>query len=201
MAGHIATAGSASWCTPPEILDVVREAFGGEIGLDPCSNPEATVGALIDYTLPFDGLAADWDAKSVFVNPPYGVTYLHKTTMECVGAKEFRARKESANFEPDDWKKQTIADWVKKTWEESKMRRQDSVMLIPAAVDTKHWQDIIFPYATVVCFIRGRVHFYENGQRGGPAPMACALVGFGPFEDCYGKYTFDVFKTLGFSEH
>lgn len=193
MAGHIATSDSADWCTPPEILEAVREVFSGEIELDPCSNGSSQVGAKRVYTLPeHDGLIEPWDAKTIFVNPPYGRTMLNTKTRECISAKKYKELQERnlsmqrdypdlADAEPvaaEEWRKQSIADWIRKC-SESGSGLNEVIALIPAAVDTKHWQDDVFERAQGVCFLRGRVHFYENGKRGGPAPMACAMVYYG----------------------
>ena len=58
--------------TPAYILDPVREALGGTISLDPCTEPENPTGAERFYTPPQDGGALPWDADSVYCNPPYG---------------------------------------------------------------------------------------------------------------------------------
>ncbi len=50
------------------------------------------------------------------------------------------------------------------------------IMLIPAAVDTKHWQEVIFKTAAAVCFIKGRITFQGATA---PAPMACVLIYWG----------------------
>jgi hypothetical protein len=61
------------WCTPHRIIDAVREAFHGPIGLDPCSNAESIVGARVEYRLPeHDGLVEPWHQSTIYVNPPYG---------------------------------------------------------------------------------------------------------------------------------
>ena len=51
-----------------------------------------------------------------------------------------------------------------------------TIMLLPAAVDTRHWQQDIFPNARAICWVRGRIKFL--GAKAS-APMACALVYFG----------------------
>ena len=63
---------TSEWYTPPEVIDRVRKSFDdGPIALDPCSNELANqvVGAL--YYFSADGLSSSWDAKTIFVNPPY----------------------------------------------------------------------------------------------------------------------------------
>mgnify|MGYP003441746228 CR=1 FL=1 len=58
--------------TPEYVLEPVRRALGGHIGLDPCTEPDNPTRALQFYHLPDDGCILPWDADSVFVNPPYG---------------------------------------------------------------------------------------------------------------------------------
>jgi len=57
--------------TPPYVLDPVREALGGMIGLDPCNEPDNPTAALRFYTIEDDGLAQPWDDSTIYVNPPY----------------------------------------------------------------------------------------------------------------------------------
>lgn len=58
--------------TPPYVLDRVREALGGRIDLDPCTGPDNPTGAACFYCPPQDGAALPWDARRIYVNPPYG---------------------------------------------------------------------------------------------------------------------------------
>jgi hypothetical protein len=61
----------SDWETPDEVLDLVREVFGGEIDLDPCSVKGNPTGAGEHFYPPLDGLAMSWHGR-VFLNPPYG---------------------------------------------------------------------------------------------------------------------------------
>jgi len=61
------------WLTPPEIINLVLEVFGGEIDLDPCSNLGIpNIPAKKHYDIYSDGLKQKWKGK-VFLNPPYGL--------------------------------------------------------------------------------------------------------------------------------
>ena len=57
--------------TPPYVLEPVRVALGGVIGLDPCNEPDNPTGAIRFYTAEHDGLRQSWDDDSIYVNPPY----------------------------------------------------------------------------------------------------------------------------------
>jgi len=59
--------------TPSYVLEPVRAALGGSIGLDPCTEPDNPTGAEKFYTIDDDGLAHPWGfADSIYINPPYG---------------------------------------------------------------------------------------------------------------------------------
>lgn len=58
--------------TPGYVLDVVREALGGGIDLDPCTTPDNPCGAGAFYTPPADGAALTWNFPRIYCNPPYG---------------------------------------------------------------------------------------------------------------------------------
>ena len=58
--------------TPAYVLEPVRVALGGRIGLDPCTVADNPCDAEGFYYLPTDGSAQPWDADSIYVNPPYG---------------------------------------------------------------------------------------------------------------------------------
>lgn len=64
-------ANSDWYCTPPEILDVVRTFWPEGIDLDPCSNQHSLVVSDDAIMLPADGLVwRKWEGY-VYVNPPY----------------------------------------------------------------------------------------------------------------------------------
>ena len=67
-----------------------------------------------------------------------------------------------------------IAQWVKKSYEESQKENTKVVMLIPARTDTKYWQDYVMK-AQEVYFVRGRLKFGESTNS---APFPSAVVVF-----------------------
>lgn len=153
-AGRKVISTTKDWCTPPEIVDSVREAFGGQISLDPCSNEYSVVKADKEYLLPdHDGLIESWDYPTIYVNPPYG---------------------------SDPTRGTRIAHWFARI---SAAARQGSevIALVPVATNTGHWKDDVYPVAAAICFLyRPRVRFYINGAEDlKGAPMSCAVIYYG----------------------
>jgi site-specific DNA-methyltransferase (adenine-specific) len=85
-----------------------------------------------------------------------------------------------------------ILKWVKKCFEEYKLG-SDVVLLIPSRPGTKAWQNIILKQATSICFLKGRIQFYDyitkkpaqcwskkkNKMVDAKAPFDSALIYFG----------------------
>ena len=58
------------------------------------------------------------------------------------------------------------------------------ILLVFARTDTAAWQDLIFPCAWGILFLRGRLRFYrENGEQGETATAPSALVAYSA-HDC-----------------
>lgn len=94
--------------------------------------------------------------------------------------------------ELDDWLR---ADWFGRVWLNPPFNRRqhpewmkkmaehgNGIMLIPAATETKAFDDFVWKRADAVCFVKGRPHFhFVDGSR---APFNCgtaiALVAYGP---------------------
>jgi site-specific DNA-methyltransferase (adenine-specific) len=64
--------------------------------------------------------------------------------------------------------------WLKKAYEEA-LKGCTVVCLVAARPDTKAWQNVIFPHAQAICFIRGRIKFVGAKD---PAMFPSALVVF-----------------------
>lgn len=68
-----------------------------------------------------------------------------------------------------------IAKWVEKAYYESRKSNTTVVMLIPARTDTKYWHEWIFPHASDIGFVQGRIKF---GDSHNSAPFPSAVVVF-----------------------
>lgn len=153
-AGRQALSLTKDWCTPPSILASVREVFGGQIGLDPCSNEDSLVEAAIEYRLPEnDGLKDPWDADTIYVNPPYG---------------------------SDPSRGTRIAHWFSRM-ADAAANGSEVIALVPVATNTGHWKEFVYPVASAVCFLYApRVRFYIGGKEDPKgAPMSCAIIYYG----------------------
>ena len=64
--------------------------------------------------------------------------------------------------------------WIKKAFDESK-RGAVIVCLIVSSTDRSYWHDYIFPYASEIRFLRGRIKF---GEAKSTAPFASSVVIF-----------------------
>lgn len=167
-AGRQALSLTKDWSTPPEILASVRDTFGGQIDLDPCSNEHSLVNAKVEYRLPErDGLRESWDESTIFVNPPYG---------------------------SDPSRGTRIAHWFARIAEAAKAG-SEVIALVPVATNTGHWKEHVYPVASAVCFLYApRLKFYINGRpdpKG--APMSCAVIYYGDRLDAFSQ----AFRTHG----
>ena len=168
-AGRKIRSQNQDWGTPQKYADAVREVFGGIIHLDPCSNECSLVHALVEYCLPYhNGFSESWDFPTIYVNPPYGIDYEHRTT---------------------------IKDWLRKCEEASRIFGSEVLALVPVATNTGHWKKYVYGKATGICFLYDtRLRFLVNGQDSGKgAPMSCAMIYWGR---CFNKFS-DVFMPFG----
>jgi phage N-6-adenine-methyltransferase len=67
-------------------------------------------------------------------------------------------------------------DWIKRAAE---AKGGSVVMLIPVRADTAVWHDVIYPKASAILFVRGRLKFTLGDVKNDPAFFASAVVVFG----------------------
>jgi hypothetical protein len=160
---------SQDWGTPEKYVNAVREVFGGQIDLDPCSNHYSIVNAKTEYMLPkHDGLKESWNYPTIYVNPPYGIDKEHG---------------------------KSIKDWLYRCASAHKQHGSEVLALVPVATNTGHWKKYVFGKATAICFLYDtRLKFLVNGLNGGKgAPMSCAMIYWGHNYDRF----FTVFRKFG----
>lgn len=84
---------SDEFCTPPLIIDPLRELFAGGPDCDPCSNARSIVGAKVAYTVatpgslswrPWGGPKIGTGSGTVYANWPYSTNepWAHKACLE-----------------------------------------------------------------------------------------------------------------------
>jgi len=154
-AGRKSITNNKDWGTPRKYVEAVRECFGGVIYLDPCSSKYSIVHAIVEYCPPeHDGLKESWNYQTIYVNPPYGIDKVTKTT---------------------------IKDWLRKCEEANRLYGSEVIALVPVATNTSHWKNYVYGKATAICFLYDtRLKFLVNGQNGGKgAPMSCAMIYWG----------------------
>ena len=143
--------GNDEWYTPPEIIDLVRQVFGGTIDLDPasCDYAQTWIKANSYYTIQTNGLAHSWKADSVFLNPPY--SHLSK--------KDRKAGKKSwLEFFVDEFKKGHF---------------KEGIILVNTNNNTQWYQDL-GPHSTMLC-LKGcpRISFINGAtKKPGDSPGA-----------------------------
>jgi hypothetical protein len=162
-AGRTVKSLSQDWGSPQKYVDAVRQVFGGEIDLDPCSNVTSIVKARVEYCLPeHDGLTLPWKGRRIYVNPPYGYDRSRGTR---------------------------ISDWLAKC---VKAHDEDGVQvlaLVPVATNTGHWKKYVWGRATAITFLWDtRLRFLIKGKNQGKgAPTACAMLYWGEDYECFYK--------------
>lgn len=191
---------SNGWNTPPELLKAIRDFFGGEIDLDPCSNDNSKVGSAYWYKLPdSDGLELLWSVKlsgitKVFFNPPYGPYYLSADKKTQLSPKQYKDA-----GKPDGFKRFTMRDWIRKAIDGNSTCAGcscdvESIGLVPArGVGNATWQKWIWPYTDAICFLNKRYPFWENGKpakNSGTFDLALLYYGanVNKFEQHFKKY-------------
>lgn len=170
-----------TWGTPPAFLDLVRQVFGGIIGLDPCTTSDNPTGATHFYTPAQDGLASTWRGLGpVFVNPPYGRGIGSWTARLGLDMRSVRWVPGGDHLTSPD---------------------REAIALLPARTDTEWWHRDITG-AESVCFLRGRLRFIDPAtgkpavdEKGHPSSgkFPSAAVYWGPHYRLFRK----VFKKVG----
>lgn len=102
---HVMSSKDNKWRTPLDLAQEVRGVFGGNIELDPCTEPGNHLRAIHYYTERDDGLMLPW-VDGTWCNPPYDQMrdWLEKAEYEAslgasIGFLTSVARTEQAYFQ------------------------------------------------------------------------------------------------------
>lgn len=140
---------SDEWRTPDDLFDILNREFA--FTLDVAATEQNALCAEY-YTKQNSALLNPWHG-SVWCNPPYSRKL----------AKEFVLRAVT-EMRVSELQGPTL---------------YHAVFLLPARTDTILWQELIFPHADQVRFLRGRLKFLgESGEETGTAPFPSAIVVF-----------------------
>jgi hypothetical protein len=150
----IQPSGHDSWCTPPELVKVIYQLGGGRLALDPCSNPYATTEPQLKFSKEDNGLEKDW-AEELKSRNLKGLVYVNP---------------------PYDT--ETLEKVATHCVEQHK-RGLEILALVPCKLDQEWWQDTVFETVNAVCFVKGRIKFWEEGRPKSGAPMPCAFIYWG----------------------
>jgi hypothetical protein len=137
------------WYTPEIYIQVVREVLGS-IELDPASCWAANEWIKADryFTEEDDGLAQEWVAKTVFLNPPYG--------------------KAGARSSQDIWARKLEQEYLSGNVKEA--------ILLTKCVPGYAWWERLFR-KWLVCFVEHRIEFVKLGEDGKIVSVGKAKAG------------------------
>lgn len=154
---NIYSSGSNEWYTPSEFIKAARRVLGS-IELDPasCELANQVVRAEHIYTQEDNGLAHQWIARTVWLNPPYG-----------------RLGMDRQKGQTELWIDHLIDQYTKGNV-------QEAILLVNAYL-YKLWFAPLWQY--LICFPNGRLAFWNEKGEHGRSPHSSALVYFGQRQD------------------
>ena len=116
------------------------------------------------------------------LNDEFGFTLDPCCQVETAKCQKYYTQKENGIIQ--DWSNDVVfmnppygghtGDWIKKALDESRAGAT-VVCLIVSATDRSYWHEYIFPYASEIRFLRGRIKF---GDSKSTAPFASAIIIF-----------------------
>lgn len=150
MVDILNSSATCEWFTPAKYVEAARLVLG-RIELDPasCLLANETVRAERIYTQETDGLAHEWIAETVFLNPPYG--------------KDERGRSMQAV-----WSRKLVSEYLAG-------RTKEAILLLNASTSEK-WFLPLWDYP--ICFTDHRVRFVGAPLKNAPT-KGNAFIYFG----------------------
>lgn len=163
---------SNEWYTPAKYIEAAREVMGS-IDLDPasCALANETVKAARYFTIDDDGLSKAWDAKTLWLNPPFG--------------------RENAPPTGYGGGKSIMALFVAKLLCEYETENIEQATLLVSAKPDTAWFAPLWEYP--ICFATHRVLFDRPGSTREGHFFGTAFVYLGPNESKF----IEVFSQFG----
>jgi len=129
---------TAEWYTPAKYIRVARSVMGS-IDLDPASCWAANqwIQARVFYDKESDGLNRQWNARTVFLNPPYG--------------------KSGSSSNQDIWARKLENEYLSG-------RVREGVLLTKCVPGYVWWERLFRKWT--VCFVEDRIEFLRLNERG-----------------------------------
>lgn len=155
----IAPAQYTEWCTPAAQLVPVHAYFGGQIPLDPASNPQNPTGARRFFTPVEDGLSREWSKAGNFLNPPFGGP------------------------------ERPMPKWLAKLHEQVlKGRTVIALLPAGTRFSTKYWQrDALNERLNAWCILKKRVRFLKDGVPQTKNPFDSAYYGYNVNQELFAE--------------
>jgi phage N-6-adenine-methyltransferase len=88
-----------------------------------------------------------------------------------------------------------LNNFIKKAKEQHLKYETDIVLLIPASTEIKAWHEHIWPFASYILFLKGRVNFELNGKKIGASPKGSAVIIYSP--DYLSEFAINKLSELG----
>lgn len=186
MAGAIASTGKTNYCTPEWIVEAVRD-FYGTIDLDPCSNANSLVNALVNFYHPDDILTAAAIAEKSPLERESPTTFFFSAQDGLdLSAWAYNRR---VYINPPFGNK-NITKWVQLAIKAKEEKNCEVILLIPDTPETKLWKNTILLKADGRCQLKKRVSFRFAKSS---IPKAISIIYFG---HNYVRFL-EIFKHLG----
>lgn len=149
---------SFEWYTPAKYINAAKKVLG-EIALDPASNERAnqSIQAQLFYDQTIDGLTKRWQAKTVWLNPPY-----------C---------KAGNTSNQERWTAKLVTEYMAGNVKEA-------ILLVTSATET-NWFHRLLPFP--MCFVKGRIHFTTPTGKHGGATKGSIFVYVGNRKELFQK--------------
>jgi site-specific DNA-methyltransferase (adenine-specific) len=160
--------GNGEQSTPQWLFDFLDKIF--DFKIDVCATKKNKKCKKFYSRLKSNSFKKKWGPGNCFCNPPYGNPQ-NPCRNDCN-----KITCENRGFHLEEYWP-GIVDWAKRAKKQAKKfnNKNNIVLLVPARTETE-WFQIIWKYADVICFVKGRLCF-NNQKNVAPFPSVIAIFG------------------------